>query len=56
MFTVFLLDRVLRKVGLTGKSFVPLSSSFACAIPGILAARIISDERDRRIERIRSSQ
>lgn len=44
---VFLLDRLLRRVGLTGKSFVPLSSSFACAIPGILAARIINDERDR---------
>ncbi|MBK8097829.1 MAG: ferrous iron transport protein B [Planctomycetes bacterium] len=44
---VFLLDRLLRKVGLTGKSFVPLASSFACAIPGILAARIITDERDR---------
>lgn len=44
---VFLLDRLLRRVGLTGKSFVPLSSSFACAIPGILAARIIADERDR---------
>ncbi len=44
---VFLLDRVLRKVGLTGRSFVPLTSSFACAIPGILAARIIDDERDR---------
>ncbi|MCA8951118.1 MAG: ferrous iron transport protein B, partial [Planctomycetes bacterium] len=44
---VFLLDRLLRKVGLTGKSFVPLSSSFACAIPAILATRIITDERDR---------
>lgn len=44
---VFLLDRLLRKVGLTGRSFVPLTSSFACAIPGILATRIIDDERDR---------
>jgi len=44
---VFLLDRLLRKCGLTGKSFVPLASSFACAIPGILATRILSDERDR---------
>lgn len=44
---VFLLDRLLRKVGLTGRSFVPLTSSFACAIPGILASRIIDDERDR---------
>ncbi|MGB3967451.1 MAG: ferrous iron transporter B, partial [Planctomycetota bacterium] len=44
---VFLLDRWLRKVGLSGKSFVPLTSSFACAIPGIVAARILGDERDR---------
>jgi ferrous iron transport protein B len=44
---VFLLDRPLRKVGLSGKSFVPLTSSFACAIPGIVAARILGDERDR---------
>lgn len=44
---VFLLDQPLRKVGLSGKSFVPLTSSFACAIPGIVAARILGDERDR---------
>ena len=44
---VFLLDRLLRSIGLTGKSFVPLTSSFACAIPGILASRILTDERDR---------
>ncbi|MGM0575455.1 MAG: ferrous iron transport protein B [Myxococcota bacterium] len=43
----FLLDRVLSKVGLSGRSFVPMASSFACAVPGILAARIIDDERDR---------
>jgi ferrous iron transport protein B len=44
---VFLLDLVLRKVGLSGRSFIPLTSSFACAIPGIVASRILSDERDR---------
>ncbi|MBL8748412.1 MAG: ferrous iron transporter B [Planctomycetes bacterium] len=44
---VFLLDRLLRRFGLSGKSFVPLTSSFACAIPGIVASRILSDERDR---------
>lgn len=44
---VFLLDRLLRHVGLTGRSFVPLASGFACAIPGILATRILDDERDR---------
>ena len=43
----FLLDQLLSRVGLTGRSFVPLTSSFACAIPGILATRIIADERDR---------
>ena len=44
---VFLLDRALRGFGLSGKSFVPLASSFACAIPGIAASRILGDERDR---------
>jgi len=44
---VFLLDALMRRFGLTGKSFVPLTSSFACAIPGIVASRILSDERDR---------
>lgn len=44
---VFLLDLALRKIGLSGKSFVPFASSFACAIPGIVSSRILSDERDR---------
>ena len=44
---VFLLDRLLRGFGLSGKSFIPLASSFACAIPGIAASRILGDERDR---------
>lgn len=44
---VFLLDRLLRSFGLSGKSFIPLTSSFACAIPGIAASRILGDERDR---------
>ena len=43
----FLLDRLLSKVGLHGKSFIPLLSSFACAIPGIMAARTIETRRDR---------
>jgi len=43
----FLLDRVLSRVGLSGRSFVPLVSSFACAVPGILATRMIDDERER---------
>ncbi|TNF38115.1 MAG: ferrous iron transport protein B [Deltaproteobacteria bacterium] len=43
----FLLDRPLSRVGLSGRSFVPMVSSFACAVPGILASRIIENERDR---------
>ncbi len=43
----FLLDRLMGGVGLSGRSFIPLLSSFACAIPGIMAARTISNQRDR---------
>ncbi|MGH8461523.1 MAG: ferrous iron transporter B [Stenotrophobium sp.] len=43
----FLLDRLMVGVGLTGRSFIPLLSSFACAIPGIMATRTIQDPRDR---------
>jgi ferrous iron transport protein B len=43
----FLMDRLLRWCGLSGRSFVPMLSSFACAIPGILAARTIESRRDR---------
>jgi ferrous iron transport protein B len=43
----FLLDRMMAGVGLTGRSFIPLLSSFACAIPGIMATRTIQDPRDR---------
>ena len=43
----FLLDRPLSKVGLSGRSFVPMFTSFACAVPGILATRMIDDERSR---------
>lgn len=43
----FLLDRLMRGVGLHGKAFVPLLSSFACAIPGIMATRTIENRRDR---------
>jgi ferrous iron transport protein B len=43
----FLMDRVMSKVGLHGKSFIPMLSSFACAIPGIMAARTIESPRDR---------
>src|SRR5262249_22072172 len=43
----FLLDRLMRGVGLHGKAFVPLLSSFACAIPGIMATRTIESPKDR---------
>jgi ferrous iron transport protein B len=43
----FLLDRLMGRVGLSGRAFIPLLSSFACAIPGIMAARTIPNMRDR---------
>ena len=43
----FLMDRLMRAVGLSGKAFVPLLSSFACAVPGIMATRTIENPRDR---------
>jgi ferrous iron transport protein B len=43
----FMLDRVMGKVGLSGRAFIPLLSSFACAIPGIMATRTIPSSRDR---------
>ncbi|NVE94901.1 ferrous iron transporter B [Altererythrobacter lutimaris] len=43
----FLMDRLMARVGLSGRSFIPLLSSFACAIPGIMATRSISDPKDR---------
>jgi ferrous iron transport protein B len=43
----FLLDRVMGSVGLSGRAFIPLLSSFACAIPGVMATRVIDNRRDR---------
>ena len=43
----FLLDRLMGGIGLSGRSFIPLLSSFACAIPGIMATRTIQNPRDR---------
>ena len=45
----FLLDRIMGSVGLSGRSFIPLLSSFACAIPGIMATRTIANTRDRMV-------
>lgn len=43
----FMVDRLMRAVGLSGQSFIPMLSSFACAVPGIMATRVIPDRRDR---------
>jgi ferrous iron transport protein B len=43
----FLMDRMMSRVGLSGRAFIPLLSSFACAVPGIMATRTIDDEKDR---------
>jgi ferrous iron transport protein B len=43
----FLMDRIMGGAGLHGRAFIPLLSSFACAIPGIMAARVIDNRRDR---------
>ncbi len=43
----FIMDRLMGRVGLNGKSFIPLLSSYACAIPGIMATRTIEDAKDR---------
>ncbi len=43
----FLMDELMLRVGLNGRAFIPLLSSFACAIPGMMAARVIENERDR---------
>lgn len=45
----FLMDKLMTKVGLSGKSFVPLMSSFACAVPGVMATRVIENRRDRMV-------
>ena len=43
----FLMDRIMGGAGLHGRAFIPLLSSFACAIPGVMAARVIDQKRDR---------
>ncbi len=45
----YLMDRLMTNVGLSGKSFIPLLSSFACAVPGIMATRTIENRRDRMV-------
>ena len=43
----FLMDKLMAAVGLNGRAFIPLLSSFACAVPGIMATRTIDNPRDR---------
>jgi ferrous iron transport protein B len=43
----YLMDKLMTRVGLSGKSFIPLLSSYACAVPGIMATRVIENRRDR---------
>ncbi len=43
------MDKLMTKLGLSGKSFLPLMSSFACAVPGIMATRVIENTRDRMV-------
>ncbi len=43
----FMMDRLMSLLGLSGRSFLPLMSSFACAVPGVMATRVIDDRRDR---------
>jgi ferrous iron transport protein B len=43
----YLMDKLMSRIGLSGKSFIPLLSSFACAVPGIMATRVIENWRDR---------
>jgi len=43
----FLMDRIMRTVGLHGKSFIPMLSGYACAVPGVMATRTIEDPKDR---------
>lgn len=45
----FVMDRAMTRIGLSGKSFLPLMSSFACAVPGIMATRVIENWRDRMV-------
>ena len=45
----FVLDRIFRKFGLSGKSFIPMLVGTGCGVPGIMASRTIENERDRRM-------
>lgn len=45
----FIMDRIFRKFGLSGKSFIPMLVSMGCGVPGVMATRTIENEKDRRM-------
>ncbi len=45
----FVMDRLLRKLGLTGKSFIPMLMGFGCSVPAVMSARTLENEKDRRL-------
>ena len=45
----FVMDKLLRKIGLSGRSFVPMLVGFGCSVPAIMATRTLSSERDRKM-------
>ena len=45
----FIMDKIMRKLGLSGKAFIPLMMGFGCSVPGIMAARTLESERDRKL-------
>lgn len=47
--TAFVMDRLLRKLGLTGKSFIPMLMGFGCSVPAMMSARTLENEKDRRL-------
>lgn len=47
--TAFIMDRIMRKMGLSGKAFIPLVIGFGCSVPGIMSARALESEKDRKL-------
>ncbi len=47
--TAFIMDKLMRKLGLSGKAFIPLLMGFGCSVPGIMSARTLESEKDRKL-------
>lgn len=45
----FIMDKLMRKMGLSGKAFIPMVVGFGCSVPGIMSARTLESERDRKL-------